>query len=125
MLEFKDYIGLLVLGATTLAAWFNLKSDVRSQAERIERTDKAALASTKAMQDLCSALTERVQDNAQSIRELQMQQVQTDEHRNHTARLLDKLDARMERQDGKMDEMLKAITQVDTKLQERTKELHS
>lgn len=108
--DLDKWLGILVVGIGAIGSYFNLKSDSRSQAERIARLEKERTKTDK---------------NAQDIRELQLQHVATKEHREGLNKLLEKIDNRMERQDEKMDAMLKAITQVDTKLQERTKELHS
>lgn len=111
---FKEYLNLLIAVGAGIAAYFNLKSDSRSQKEGLTALKEARVS------DL-----ETLRTNSQDIRELQMQHVATAEHRQTINLLLEKQDEKMERMDSKMDEMLKAITAVSTKLQERTKELHS
>lgn len=110
----RDNLAVIVAFGTGLGAYFRLKSDNRSLTERLSRAEERE-------NENCVSLRK----NAEDIRELQLQQQSTREHRDQVNNLLEKLDSRMERQDEKMDRMLTAITKVDTKLQERTKELHS
>ena len=95
-------------------AFFNLKADVRSNKENMDM-----------LQDQVNETEAKARLNAEDVKQLQFHQIATAEHRETMNKLLEKIDTRMERQDEKMDRMLTAITQVDTKLQERTKELHS
>lgn len=106
----KELIAIAMTALAGIAAWFNLKSDVRSQDERLGRTE---------------SLTASVLENAQRIRDLEHHRATADESRANQTRILEKLEDHMQRQDLKLDSLRTAITEVDTKLQERTKELHS
>lgn len=110
----KAYLPVALAVLAGFAAFFNLKADVRSNKE-----------SMTTLQDQTDATEAKTRLNAEDIKQLQFHQIATVEHRDTLNKLLEKIDTRIERQDEKMDRMLTAITQVDTKLQERTKELHS
>lgn len=122
---FKEYFEILLAGVAGLAAWFNLKGRVDSQETRMERSEAFEEQTAVEIAKVALEAKEAAQANAQAIRELQMQHVSTIENRTMVNRMLEKQDDRMAKLDHKMDEMLKGITAVSTKLQERTKELHS
>jgi tRNA C32,U32 (ribose-2'-O)-methylase TrmJ len=106
----EKWVGLGLVAFGVLAAWFNTKSDLRQVESRVATLEKDK---------------ERTQQNSEDIRELQLKDAAAEEHRKTVTRMLERMDVRAEKTDEKMDRLLQAITTVDTKLQERTKELHS
>lgn len=122
---FKEYLEIILLGIAGLASWFSLKGKVEAQSTRLDIREAADVVAATDLAKVAAEAREAALLNSQAIRELQMQQVSTIENREMVNRMLEKQDVKMEKMDHKMDEMLKGITAVATKLQERTKELHS
>ena len=119
MLEkIEFFIGILIVGVGALAAWFGLKSDVRSLGNKLNAVSEAA-----------SLEKERLNNARQQIEELKQVNATAAEHRDRVMAMLDRMETKAEKQedkvDGKLDNLLREITALKTTVDERTKELHS
>jgi chromosome segregation ATPase len=105
-----------VLGAA--AAWFGLRSDVRSLSERITTHEKSAKLRDADMTDVKNRLyaIELINERA-------------DEHRKDVLHRLDRMqqdaEKREDRVDAKLDTLMSGVTALTTTVEERTKQLHS